>query len=141
MKLAILASALALVGSPPAYAADKIGESCSGTETVQIGSQAPQTVPYAITFSADLAAKAYCYDKCGPDQTYAISDSTPALVKLADLDRGSQKRRMTFDRRSARLTDYQAFDAGLGPVVRNATATCRAAPFHEPAPLARAQTH
>lgn len=139
MKLAIFASTLALIGSTSAYRIDKIGESCSGTETLQIGTQAPLTVPFALTFSADLSAKSYCYDRCGPDQTFAISDNTSDPIKLADLDHAGQTRAMTFDRRSGMLTDYENFDGGLGRVVRKALARCRAVAFRQPAALPQAK--
>lgn len=133
-------SVLMLIGSTSAYGADKIGESCSGTEAVQIGAQAPKIVPYSLVFSADLTAGSYCYDKCGPDQTYAISSSTADSIKLADMDGGGQKRLIVFDRRSAELTDYQVINV-LERVVRNAKATCVAAAFREPAPLAGRSSH
>lgn len=139
MKLAILVSALALAGPTTSLAADRIGEACSGTETVQVGTQAPTTVPYALTFSADLSAKSYCYDKCGPDQSYAIGDSGSDPVKLADMDHGGQTRLITFDRRTGVLSDYQSFDAGLGRIVRKASARCRSATFHEPATPAQSK--
>lgn len=132
MKLTIFVSALALTGSTSAFAADKLGESCAGTETVQVGSQAAKTTPYTIAFSADLEANSYCYDKCGSDQTYAISESSSDVIQLANLHRGGQERVLTFDRRTATLSDFQSFDAGLGRVIRRASAQCRAAAYHEP---------
>jgi hypothetical protein len=141
MTIAILAFALMSTGSTAAVATNKIGETCNGTETVQIGTQAPKVVPYSLTFSADLTAKSYCYDRCGPDQTYPISDSTSNPIKLADLNAddgqvGGQKRRIRFDRRSGTLTDSQSMNLGaLGKVVRHATARCRASAFTQPAPI------
>jgi hypothetical protein len=129
-------SVLVLIGSTAAYGADKIGESCTGIETLQIDAQAPKIVPYFLVFSADLAAGSYCYDKCGPDQTYAISSRSSDPIKLTDMDSGGQKRLITFDRRSAKLADYQVINVPPAKVVRNAKATCVAAAFHEPAPLA-----
>jgi hypothetical protein len=133
MKLVILVSALALCGASSASASDQFGEICTGTETVQVGTQAPKSVPYTLTFSADLRAGSYCYDKCGSDQTYIVSNSSSDPVKLADLSSGGQERMLTFDRRNAVLTDYQSFDAGLGRIVRKASAQCRPAAFHQPA--------
>jgi hypothetical protein len=130
MKLAFLAIALASVGS--AGAPDRLGEKCTGTETVQIGSQPPKTLAYSLNFSADLKSNLYCYDKFGRDQTYAIADADSNTIKLADLDHGGQIRYLTFDRSSSMLTDYQVFDAGLAMVMRSASAMCRATTFHEP---------
>jgi hypothetical protein len=141
MKIAVLASALALAWATSAAAADRMGETCSGTETVQVGTQPPKTEPYALTFSADLTTKSYCYDTCGPDQTYAISDAASDPIRLADFDaddgqEGSQTRLIEFDRRSGTLTDDQSMNLGfLGKVVRHATARCSASTFHQPAPL------
>lgn len=141
MKLIIFVSALALAGSTSASAADKLGESCTGTETVQVGSQAAKTTPYIIAFSVDLEAKSYCYDKCGSDQTYAVSDSSSNPIQLANLHDGGQERVLTFDRRTATLSDFQSFDPGLGRVVRRASAQCRTAAFHEPAKNAGSLDH
>jgi len=141
MRIAILVSALALMTTTSAVAADKIGETCSGTETVQVGTQPPKTARYALTFSANLKTKSYCYDTCRRDQTYAISDVASDPIKLADLDAddgqaGSQKRLITFDRRSGTLTDSQVIQLGaLGKAVRHATAKCHPSAFHQPAPL------
>ena len=129
MSLALIAT-LAFGGQP--VPSGRIAEACSGTETVQIGTQPAKTVPYAITFSADLAGKRYCYDACGKDQTYPISDPLSQPIKLADLDRGNQVRRITFDPATATLSDYQVFDAGLGKVTRQALGTCKPAEFHAP---------
>jgi hypothetical protein len=139
MKLAVIPCALALLAATAAHATDDIGEACTGTETLKIGTQPERTVPYALTFSADLTAGSYCYGKCGPDQTYPIASSASDPIKLADLDKGGQVRHITFDRRSSVLIDEQRYDAGLiGPIVRNASAVCKAAPFHEPARLPKA---
>ncbi|HWU74740.1 MAG TPA: hypothetical protein VN137_14750 [Sphingomonas sp.] len=132
MKLVVLAVALVSLGSTSALAADQVGERCTGTETVQVGTQPPRTIAYSLNFSVDLASKSYCYDKCLPEQTYAISDATSNPLKLADLDRGGQTRRLTFDRNKSVLTDYQVIAGGLVKVVRNASATCQAAKFHRP---------
>jgi len=41
MKLVALAVALVSIGSTSTFAADKIGERCAGTETVQVGTRLP----------------------------------------------------------------------------------------------------
>ena len=133
MRYAICAFALATLGSTSAYGQDQFGERCSGTETIQVGAGAPKIVPYALKFSADLAAGYYCYAQCKSDQTYAISDRASNPIKLADV-RGSQSRLMTFDRRTAILTDHQNIRL-LKNTKRSAKATCRAAAFHKPTPL------
>lgn len=132
MKLTAMALALVSIGPTSVFAADRVAERCSGTETVQVGTQPPQTLAYSLNFSADLVRKSYCYDKCRREQTYAISDATSNPMKLADLDRGGQTRRLTFDRDASVLTDYQVIAAGPVKVVRNASAKCRAAKFHQP---------
>lgn len=143
MKIAFLACAFALTVPASAMAADQFGETCSGTETIQAGSQPPKTEPYSLTFSADLKAKSYCYDRCGPDQTFIISDSSSNTIKLADLNAdngqvGSQKRSIIFDRQSGKLTDFQLMNLGaLGKVIRHATAQCHPSVFHEPASLSK----
>jgi hypothetical protein len=76
MKYALCAFALATMGSTSAYGQDQIAESCSGTETIQVGENATRVVPYTLTFSADLAAGYYCYADCRPQQTYRIDDRT-----------------------------------------------------------------
>ncbi|MEN3749636.1 hypothetical protein TPR58_20855 [Sphingomonas sp. HF-S3] len=132
MKPALVVAALALAGSTPALAADRIGERCTGTETLQVGAKPPTHVPYTLSFSADLAAGTYCYDRCGADQSYRISEARSNPVKLANLHRGGQERLLTFDRRTAALSDDQRFESGLGRVVRKAQATCVPAAFHQP---------
>jgi hypothetical protein len=109
-----------------------IAEACSGTETVQIGAQPAKTVPYSLTFSADLKGGSYCYDACGKDQTYPIADPGARPIKLADLDRAGQVRHLTFDPATSTLMDYQVFDAGLGKVTRQALGSCKPAAFHAP---------
>lgn len=140
MKLIALAGALAWIAATPTHAADRIGETCSGTETVRVGVEAPRSFPYSITFSADLARKTYCYGDCRPDHTYPIADSTSVPIKLANLDSDGQKRMLLFDPRSGALTDDQKFHA-LDWVTRKARATCKAAPFHEPAVLEAIHSH
>ena len=134
MRHAIYAVALAILGSTSAYGQDHIGESCSGTETIQVDANEPKIVPYTLTFSADLATGYYCYAECKPEQTFAIKDATSDPIKLADLHVSSQTRSITFDRRTAILTDHQIIRL-LGTTTRNAKATCRAGPFHKPTPL------
>jgi hypothetical protein len=132
--LMLLVLATSIAGAAPG-ADDKIGESCSGVETLRLGEQVKTDVPYALVFSADLSTRTYCYDRCGPDQTYAIAQISTNSLDLADVDRGGQVRHLVFDRRSGVLTDDQTFDSGLGRVVRHATATCRSSAFREPASL------
>jgi hypothetical protein len=132
VKLIVLALTLVSIGSTSAFAPDKVSESCTGTETVQIGAQLPKTLPYSLDFSADLSSKSYCYDKCDRAETYAISDATSNPIQLADLDGGGQTRRLIYDRNKSVLTDYQIIAAGPIRVVRNASATCKPAKFREP---------
>lgn len=132
MKLIALALALVSIGPTSVFAADRVAERCTGTETVQIGTQLPRTLAYSLDFSADLVRKSYCYDKCRREETYPISDATSNTLKLADLDRGGQRRRLMFDRDTSVLTDYQIITAGPVKVVRNASAKCRSAKFHQP---------
>ncbi|MES3154855.1 hypothetical protein [Sphingomonas faeni] len=134
MRHAVCAFALAILGSTSAQGQARIGERCSGTETIRVGDAAPQIVPYALTFSADLATGYYCYAACRAEQTYAISDRASDPIRLADIHGGNQTRLMTFDRRTATLVDHQVIRL-LGSTTRSATATCRAAPFHAPVPL------
>lgn len=133
MRHAIGAVALAMLGTTAAFGQAQIGERCSGVETIQVGGTAPRVVRYTLTFSADLAAGYYCYAVCRPEQTYAISDRASDPIKLTDVRNGNQTRLMTFDRRTAILVDHQVIRL-LGTTTRNATATCRAAPFHAPVP-------
>ena len=127
-----LALFAALAISSPPVPSDRIAEACTGTETVQLGTHPAQTASYSMTFSADLTRKSYCYDACGKDQTYPISDAGARPIKLADLDRAGQVRHLTYDPTTATLTDYQQFDAGLGTVTRKARATCKPAAFRAP---------
>lgn len=131
MKLIILVITLA-AGSTPALASDDISESCTGTETVQVGVQQPMTVPYSIYFSADLANRSYCYDKCTEAQTYPISDGGSNPIKLAELKTSVQTRRLVYDRDRSVLTDYQIITTGPIRIERNASANCKAAKFTEP---------
>lgn len=134
MRYAFCALALLALGSTSAAGQDQFGESCSGTETIQVGANAPKVVPYALKFSADLAAGYYCYAECKPQQTYAIKDQMSDPIRLADVRGGNQSRLLTFDRRTAALTDHQTIRL-LGITTRDARATCRSAAFRKPAPL------
>jgi hypothetical protein len=133
MKPALAFPALVLAGSTPALAADRIAERCTGTELLQVGTKPPTRVPYTLSFSADLAAGTYCYDRCGADQRYRISDARSNPVKLSSIHRDGQDRLLTFDRRTAMLSDDQRFESGLGRIVRKARATCVPAAYHQPA--------
>jgi hypothetical protein len=143
VKIAILVCSVALAVPTSAISADQFGETCSGTETIQVGSQAPKTEPYSLTFSADLKTKSYCYGQCGPEETYVISDSTSNPIKLADINAadgqvGDQKRSIVFDRQSGKLTDFQFMNLGaLGQMTKRATAQCHPSAFHEPASLSK----
>lgn len=143
MKIAVLACVVALTVPTSAVAADQFGETCSGTETIEVGTQPPKTGPYSLTFSADLKTKSYCYGPCGPEETYVISDSTSNPIKLADINPdngqvGGQKRSIVFDPQSGKLTDYQFMNlGGLGGVTKRATAQCHPSAFHEPASLSK----
>jgi len=132
MKLIASAFVLVSVGSAPVLAADKVSESCAGTETVQVGAQPPKTLPYLLNFSADLSSRLYCYDKCVREQTYKISDAGSNPIKLADVDGAGQTRRLVYNRSTSVLTDYQIIATGPMRIVRNASATCKAAKFQEP---------
>lgn len=129
ISLALIAL-LAIANAP--VPSERIAEACAGTETVQIGAQPAKTLPYTLTFSADLKRGSYCYDACGKDQTYPIADAKAQPIKLADLDRGGQVRHLTFDPATATLNDFQTFDVGLGKVTRQALGVCKPATFHAP---------
>jgi hypothetical protein len=116
----------------PAVAAPTFGEDCSGAEIVQVGAQAPMTLPYHLVFSADLTRGAYCYGACGKAESYPISNPNSAPVVLTDLNLPSHVRRIVFDPATSTISDYQVFDGGLAVVKRQASGTCKAAPFHEP---------
>ncbi|MHA6721095.1 hypothetical protein ACX40Y_16810 [Sphingomonas sp. RS6] len=140
---AMIALALAFAAPPADAAADRIGETCTGTETVRVGNRRAQLVPYTLDFSADLKAQSWCYGGCGPHQTFAIARSDDSAVQLADvnaasIEPGDQRRSIRFDRRSNTLTDDQSMDLGrMGSIIRHATARCRASAFHAPAALLR----
>lgn len=134
MKYALCAFALATMGSTSAYGQDQIAENCSGTETIQVGENPARVVPYTLTFSADLAAGYYCYADCRPQQTYRIADRTSNPIKLANLNAGSQIRRILYYRNTSILTDYQVSTV-LATIRRDAKAICRPAIFHKPTPL------
>lgn len=131
-KLLIASLALATASATSAASQDQIGETCSGSETVRIGDQAPKTLPFSVSFSADLAKRRYCYGQCGPGQSFAIADAAADPIQLANL-RGEQTRLTTFDRRRHVLTDHQIFDSPVGRIVRDATASCKPSAFTEPA--------
>ena len=125
--------AFAAVGTP-VLAEQTFGETCTGTEIVQIGAQNPKTLPYNLTFSADLKGRAYCYGPCGKDQSFQITDAAAVPIRLADLDNAGQVRRLTFDPRTSTVSDYQVFKAGMAVVTRRASATCEKSVFHAPSP-------
>jgi hypothetical protein len=118
----------------PALAASTFGEVCSGSEVLQVGSQPARTVPYHLEFSADLQTRSYCYGACGKNESYPISDPTSKPIVLTNIHVGSTVRYLTFDPQTSRVEDYQSIDAGLVVVKRQASASCTAAAFHEPAP-------
>ncbi|KQM22162.1 hypothetical protein [Novosphingobium sp. Leaf2] len=136
MKRAAIACALFALIPGAAQAADTFGEVCTGTETLKVGDQPGRTLPYTLTFSADLITGYYCYGPCGPAQTFAISDARSDPLILANLNRAGQVRRITFDAHKMLLTDHQVYRVGMiGPIVRNASASCRPVPFHQPPTL------
>jgi len=106
-------------------AAQPLIEECHGTETVKMGSDEPRTIPYFLTFKADLATNTYCYGSCSKQQTYPIFDPKSSPMKLSDTAKGGQERHLYFDRVTGRLTDDQVLNAGLGNVTRRATAICK----------------
>jgi hypothetical protein len=118
-------------GAAPATG-DRFGLVCSGIETLQYGTQAPQRVVHGITLSVDLAGKRYCYATCARGQTYAIVDPASSPIKLADFDAGGQVRHMLYDRAAARLTDDQKITMGPILVIRHAADTCQAGPYTQP---------
>jgi hypothetical protein len=122
----------------PALAQPKIAEICTGSETIQIGSQSPTTAPYSLTFSADLDARSYCYGPCGREQSYPISDAESKPIKLTDFRRGDQIRLLTFDLQTSKVADYQVFNAGLAMITRRASGVCVASAFHPPFPQTQA---
>ncbi|WP_067733390.1 hypothetical protein [Novosphingobium naphthalenivorans] len=133
--VAIAGLSVLLLGAAPAAPSAQFGESCSGSETVKVGTAAPKTLPYHLDFSADLALDSYSYGQCLPNQSYRIADPASHPLKLADLDRAGQVRHIAFDRAAGRITDYQIFDSPLGRIERKASGTCKPAPFH-PVPQA-----
>jgi hypothetical protein len=113
---------------------DRFGESCTGSESVRVGSQAERHLPFHIELSIDLTKNAYCYAQCGRQQSFRIADASSVPIKLADSGAPGQARRLIFDRATRQLTDDQSFEFGaMGPIVRHASATCRTAPFRTPA--------
>jgi hypothetical protein len=130
VPLALIAAAPAL--ATPALPATEMAETCHGSETIRIGDQPPRSAAYDLAFSADLDHAAYCYGACGKDETGTIADPASSPLKLVDIDRPGQARHLTFDAATARLSDYQRFDAGLAVVIREANATCRPAPYRQP---------
>jgi hypothetical protein len=110
----------------------QFGETCTGTEVVQVGSQPPKTIPYTLTFSIDLARKLYCANACDAPSTYRIKAVAPRLITLADIEGGPQSRHMTLKLPQSKLEDVQLIKSSLGDVSRKATATCKSAPFHAP---------
>jgi hypothetical protein len=90
-----------------------------------MGNAEPRSIPYRLTFRVDFSTNTYCYGPCTKAQTYPIADARSSPMKLADVKKGGQERRLIFDRTSGTLTDYQVFDAGLGTVRRSATAICK----------------
>lgn len=113
---------------------DRFGESCTGSESVQVGQRIEKNVPFHIELSIDLRTNSYCYGACGKGQSYPIADLSSSRIKLADARVPNQMRRLTFDRATQHLTDEQRVELGpMGAVVRHAFATCRRAPFRTPA--------
>lgn len=121
------ATATALAGG-----SQRFGETCTGSETVQAAGQPPVRAAYAIALSVDLANKLYCYEACGKDQTYEVAEADASPIRLADVDTGQQVRRLSYDRRTSRLSDDQRITLGPISIVRHARATCRPAPFRPP---------
>ena len=134
MRYAVVAFAIAIVGSTSAYAQHHIGEICSGKETIQVGTNAKRIFTYKLNFSADLASGYYCYADCKPEQTFPIKDRTSDPIKLTDLSAGTQTRKMTFNQKTGILTDYQTYTV-LATTKRSVRAACRPAAFHQPTPL------
>jgi len=138
MKVLVCCALAALipVTAQSAQAADRFGETCTGSEVVKVGPGRARTMPYELTLSVDLKAGRYCYGACGPDQTFAIADTTSDPIRLADLETGGQKRLILFAPDSGKLTDRQSYSIGpLGAVERTATAECRAATYRAVPPL------
>lgn len=126
---ALMAAALIGAASPP----DHVARRCTGTETVQVGTQKPRTVPYALTFSADLGARRVCYGSCAAEQTFVLpAPSGKGALMLAAIETPAQGRRLIYDSRSNVLTDDLRIDFGLGTIVHHARATCKPAAFREP---------
>ncbi|HKR92417.1 hypothetical protein [Novosphingobium sp.] len=126
VALVILAAALIAAAPSP----NRFGESCRGFEAIRIGNGQPRTLPYRLDFSVDLTLKSYCYAYCRPDQTYPVADPVSSPLKLADLDQGGEVRRIAFDRKTARLVDYQVFETPIGKIERRANADCVLTAFH-----------
>jgi len=135
MIIVRLASIFAfMLAAAPALAQQTFGETCTGSETVQVGSQSPKTLPYMLTFSVDLKARSYCYDVCGKDQSFPISDPESNPIKLANIDLTGTVRHLTFDPGTGKVVDYQVINAGFALVTRRASGTCKASTFNHPWP-------
>ena len=130
MPLWILIGALM---SPVGATSQQFGETCAGTEVVQVGSQPPKTVPYALTFSVDLSNQTYCAGRCDKGSSWRIRAVSPGVITLADVPGGgAQSRHTTFDVAHAKLEDSQVIKLGAETVSRRAIATCKPAPFRSP---------
>lgn len=130
-----LAAALGILlasASTAVAGASQFGESCVGTEIVQVDGQPAKNLPYSLVFSVDTKRKLYCYGECLEGQTYSVSDPLSSPMKLADIDVGVQVRHITFDRVSSKIADYQVIDAKVWKLTRRASGTCKPAPFRSP---------
>ena len=84
-----LAAALGILlasASTAVAGASQFGESCVGTEIVQVDGQPAKNLPYSLVFSVDTKRKLYCYGECLEGQTYSVSDPLSSPMKLADID-------------------------------------------------------
>jgi len=133
VRAVLYSVAVLALGATPAMAADRIAETCSGSEMVQIGSQPARMLPYSVSFSADLATGYVCYGECKPEHTYRIADARADPIKLADLNiPGQQVHLITFDPKTSRLTDRMEVDLLHVKTTRLASVSCEASAFSEP---------
>ena len=128
-----LAGLLSIASAASAQDAAKFTIACKGTEKLRIGNQPERKVSFAITLSVDLEKKLFCYSACAREQTYKIADAAADPILLASVAQPSQSRQTTFSRGHMKLTDDQRTEAGVGAIVRHASASCKPAPFVPPA--------
>lgn len=121
------------VTSAQAQTADRIAETCHGSEIITTVGKGPTCKPFAVDFSADLKGGYVCYGDCKPAQTFSIkTGQTNNPIVLSDVNSPSQSRSITFDRRTSTLVDHQVINL-LVNIKREAVASCRPMAYRQPA--------